>query len=220
MCSVNDKSSDAVVHSVDLPRPTAEIAILQQALSTLGTEQTFNPRDKIHAIQENKKSLYIFNEGHFTFIRANDGLVVYSVRGGLIYGIAESLRPRGGCYLNVEEPCMGRVITAEEAFDVFRQQQLWEPVANLLAWYLQLYSLREEHLVGVTAYVMIRNKLLELHSQPLALRNKINVAEYIQERTQLARSTVMAILGELRRGNYVEINRGKLVDIKYLPKEY
>jgi DNA-binding IscR family transcriptional regulator len=48
----------------------------------------------------------------------------------------------------------------------------------------------------------------------------VNVADYIQERTQLARSTIMAILGELRRGDYVEIKRGKLMGIKHLPKEY
>ncbi|TNV20701.1 hypothetical protein FH968_09655 [Buttiauxella sp. B2] len=220
MGNVNDQNSDAATHSIYPPRPIAEIAILQQALSTLGTEHIFHPRDEIYAVQENEKSLYLFNDGHFTFLRASDGLVLSSGQGGMIYGIAECLRPRGGWYLKVGEPCMAQVVKAEEAFEVFTKQQLWEPVASLLAWYLQIYSLRDEHLFGVTAYVMIRNKLLELHSQPPGIRSGINVADYIQERTQLSRSTIMAILGELRRGNYVEIKRGKLVDIKYLPKEY
>lgn len=220
MGTVNNQSSDAVGHTIYPPRPMAEIAILRQALSTPGTEQTFHPRDEIYAINGNEKNLYLFAEGVFTFIRANDGLVLSSVRGELVYGIAECLRPRGGWFLRVENTCQARVIPAEKAFEVFTQQQLWEPVAHLLAWFVQMYSLREEHLVGVTAYVMIRSKLLELHSLPPDSRNGINVADYIQERTQLARSTIMAILGELRRGSYVEIKRGKLVDIKHLPKDY
>jgi hypothetical protein len=220
MGTVNNQSGDVAESSLYPPRPIADIAVLHQAISTLGTEHIFNPRDEIYAIKENEKFLYLFVEGDFTFIRANDGLVLSSVRGEMIYGIAECLRPRGGWFLRVENTCKARVIPAEQAFAVFTQQQLWEPVAHLLAWFLQIYSLREEHLVGVTAYVMIRNKLLELHLLPLDIRDGINVADYIQDRTQLARSTIMAILGELRRGEYIEIKRGKLVDIKHLPKEY
>ncbi|HEY3588773.1 MAG TPA: helix-turn-helix domain-containing protein [Buttiauxella sp.] len=220
MGSLNDQSSDGAVHSIYSPRPTAEMVILQQALSTLGTEHILYPRDEIYAVQENQKSLYLFKEGEFKFIRASDGLVLSSGRGEMIYGLVECLRPRGGWYMKVEEPCMARVINAEEAFEVFTKQQLWEPVANLLAWFVQIFSLRDEHLVGVPAYVMIRNKLLELNSQPAELRREVNVADFIQMRTQLARSTIMAILGELRRGDYIEIKRGKLVAIRHLPKDY
>lgn len=220
MVTVNNQNNDADVPSIYPPRPTAEMAILQQALSTLGVEHSFNTRDEIYAVQENKKFIYLLAEGHFTFIRAKDGLVLASVRGEIVYGIAECLRPRGGWFLKVEEPCIARVIPAEQAFKVFTQQQLWEPVANVLAWFLQINSLRDEHLVGVPAYVMIRNKLLELHSQSPELRSGINVTDYIQERTQLARSTIMAILSELRRGDYIEIKRGKLVAVKHLPQDY
>lgn len=220
MATVNDENADASFPSPYPPRPAAEIANLQQALSTLGTERSFHPQDEIYAVQESGKFIYLFTEGHFSFIRASDGLVLSSVRGAIIYGIAENLRPRGGFYLKAEEPCKALVVPAEEAFALFTREHLWESVASLLAWFLQIYSLREEHLVGVTAYVMIRNKLIELYSQPADLRGEINVADYIQERTQLARSTIMAILGELRRGGYIDIKRGKLLDIKHLPKYY
>ncbi|WP_167455976.1 helix-turn-helix domain-containing protein [Buttiauxella izardii] len=193
---------------------------MSQALASIGTEQTFQPGTEINAIRDNEKSLYLFAEGYFSVIRNIDGLVLSSVRGELVFGIAECLRPRGGWFLKVEETCTARVVPADQAFAIFTQQQLWEPVASLLSWFIQIYSLREEHLVGVSAYVMVRNKLIELHSLAPDLRCNINVADFIQERTQLARSTIMAILGELRRGDYVEIKRGKLLAIKLLPKEY
>lgn len=220
MTTVNNQNSESGLSSLYPPRPVAEINVLRAALSTHGTIRSFQPGDEIHAVQQHEKFLYLFPEGHYTVVRATDGLVLSSVRGEVIYGIAECLRPRGGWFLKVEEPCKARVIPAEQAFELFTRQQLWEQVSGLLAWFLQIYSLRDEHLVGVTAYVMIRNKLLELDLQPADVRRDINAADFIQERTQLARSTIMAILGELRRGDYIEIKRGKLVAIRHLPKEY
>lgn len=220
MTTVNDQNSESGLSSLYPHRPVAEIYALKEALSTLGTVRSFQPNDEVHAVLQHEKYLYLFNEGHFTAVRAIDGLVLSSVRGEMIYGIAECLRPRGGWFLKVEEPCEARVIPAEQAFELFTRLQLWETVSSLLAWFLQMYSLRDEHLVGVTAYVMIRNKLLELDLQPADVRRDINAADFIQERTQLARSTIMAILGELRRGDYIEIKRGKLVAIRHLPKDY
>jgi CRP-like cAMP-binding protein len=220
MDTVNNQNNDHNNPSFYPPRPLTEIALLRQALNAVGTEQVFHPRDEINAIREDEKSLYLFADGYFSVIRNIDGLVLSSIRGELVFGIAECMRPRGGWYLKVEETCTARVVPADQAFAIFTQQQLWEPVASILSWYLQIYSLREEHLVGVSAYVMVRNKLMELHSLAPELRCNINVADFIQERTQLARSTIMAILGELRRGDYVEIKRGKLVTVKYLPKDY
>lgn len=220
MTTVNDQNSESGLSTLYPCRPVAEIDALQEALSTLGTVRSFQENDEIHAVQQHEKFLYLFTEGRFTAVRANDGLVLSSVRGKIIYGIAECLRPRGGWFLKVEEPCKARVIPAELAFELFTRQQLWEPVSVLLAWFLQMYSLRDEHLVGVPAYVMIRSKLLELNLQPADIRRDMNAADFIQERTQLARSTIMAILGELRRGDYIEIKRGKLIGIKHLPKEY
>ena len=217
---INDKHHDARFPLPLPPRPNAELAMVQNALWLQGEEQVFHPGEEINAAQGDEKSLYLFTEGHFTFVRVIDGLVIASVRGGLIYGIAECMRPRGGCVLRVEEACTARVVSAQRAFEIFTQQQLWESVAHLLAWFVQNITLREEHMVGVSAYVMIRSKLLELNLQPTEYRAQQNVADYIMDRTQLARSTIMAILSELRRGDYIEIKRGKLVTIKNLPKDY
>ncbi|GDX06054.1 helix-turn-helix domain-containing protein [Buttiauxella sp. A111] len=217
---INTENHETPFPSFYPPRPTVELDCVQKALWSQGKEQEFHPGEDIYAVKGDEKSIYLFTEGHFTFVRAKDGLVISSLRGGLVYGIAECLRPRGGFSLRVEEACKAIVVPAERAFEIFTQQQLWESVAHLMAWFVQNITLREEHLVGVSAYVMIRSKLLELHLQPSEFRAKTNVVDYIKDRTQLARSTIMAILSELRRGEYIEIKRGKLITIKYLPKDY
>lgn len=218
--AVNNNSGETPPPSLYPLRPYEEMAVLRQALSGVGTEQCFYSNEEIYAARENDKSLYLFTDGYFSFIRVSDGLVLSSARGEMIYGIAECMRPRGGWFLKIEEPCKARVVPVDQAFEIFTQQNLWQTVASLLTWFIQVYSVREEHLLGVTAYVMIRNKLLELNILTPELRSAINVTDYIQERTQLARSTIMAILSQLRRGEYIEIKRGKLISIKYLPKDY
>lgn len=220
MSHTNNQSDNAELSSHYPSRPLVEMSVLHEALSTLGVDKTFRPGDEIYAVDVNDKSIYLFTEGYFSFIRSTDGLILSSARGAVVYGIAECMRPRGGWFLKIEEPCTARVVPANQAFERFTQQGLWETVASLLAWYMQVYSMREEQLLGVTAYEMIRSKLIELNTMSPDFRVGINVADFIQERTQLARSTIMAILGELRRGDYVEIKRGKLVEVKHLPKKY
>ncbi|HEO9918192.1 TPA: helix-turn-helix domain-containing protein, partial [Enterobacter asburiae] len=46
------------------------------------------------------------------------------------------------------------------------------------------------------------------------------VSDYILEKTRLSRSRVMKILGDLRIGGYIEINRGILKKINKLPEKY
>ncbi|WP_237930661.1 helix-turn-helix domain-containing protein [Buttiauxella sp. S19-1] len=220
MGNTNKKDGESLNPPLYLIRPVTDIVALRKALSGSGIKQSFLAEDIINAIGEEGKHLYLFEGGEYTFLRSSDGLVIWSARGELIYGIAECIRPRGGWSLRIEEPCDCWVVPAEKAFEIITQKQLWESVANIFAWYLQIFTSREEHLVGVPAYVMIRTKLLELQAQPEDFRRDMNVADYIQQRTQLARSTIMAILGELRRGDYIEIKRGRLVAVNHLPKEY
>ena len=53
-----------------------------------------------------------------------------------------------------------------------------------------------------------------------ALSAYINVSDYILEKTRLSRSRVIKILGDLRIGGYIEINRGILIKINKLPENY
>lgn len=53
-----------------------------------------------------------------------------------------------------------------------------------------------------------------------ALRARIGVMNYIQRRTQISRSVIAEVLAALRQGNYIEMQKGKLVSINHLPHDY
>jgi DNA-binding IscR family transcriptional regulator len=52
------------------------------------------------------------------------------------------------------------------------------------------------------------------------LRMRVGVMSFIQRRTGISRSVVAEVLAALRQGNYINMDRGKLVSINRLPAEY
>jgi hypothetical protein len=201
-------------------RPIAELNAMHNLLAPLGTPCTFLEGEAIHASGGGEQAIYLFSEGMFRFVRTLDALTLSTTYAPMIYGLGEAVLPRGSWYLVAQSACKGYKIPANVALEAITKHQQWQAVATIFAWFLQVFSARDEQLVGVNSYTMIRNKLVELGDMSIEMRRDINVADYIQQRTQLARSTIMTILGELRKGEYIEIRRGRLLGIRHLPKDY
>ena len=75
-------------------------------------------------------------------------------------------------------------------------------------------------LVRNNSYNQIRAMLMEMAEWDETLRSKIGVMNHIQRSTRISRSVVAEVLAALRQGNYINMNRGKLVSINRLPAEY
>ncbi len=73
-------------------------------------------------------------------------------------------------------------------------------------------------LIGHNSYEQIRATLLSMIDWNEELRSRIGVMNYIHQRTR--RSVVAEVLAALRKGGYIEMNKGKLVAINRLPSEY
>ncbi|WP_337242198.1 helix-turn-helix domain-containing protein, partial [Proteus faecis] len=48
----------------------------------------------------------------------------------------------------------------------------------------------------------------------------INIYDYIQEYTNLARSTIIKILSDLKKGQYIVVEKGRLISLTNLPEKY
>lgn len=82
-------------------------------------------------------------------------------------------------------------------------------------------SSRDNLLINKNSYQIVCGLLLELYQYPLEKRLKMSVANYILDRSNLARSGVMKILAALRVGEFVDIQRGKLIKVlKKFPSDY
>ncbi|WNY81269.1 helix-turn-helix domain-containing protein [Cronobacter dublinensis] len=68
--------------------------------------------------------------------------------------------------------------------------------------------------------MLVRKSLITLGEFPLETRLTINASQYITSTTNLSKSYVMKVIQELRKGGYIEIQRGRLFSIGKLPQKY
>ncbi len=57
-------------------------------------------------------------------------------------------------------------------------------------------------------------------SWDIELRSQIGVINYIQTHTHISRSVIAEMLSALRKGNYIEMQKGKLIAVHKLPLNY
>ena len=105
--------------------------------------------------------------------------------------------------------------------DVFRQQGLWEDVASLLSYHTAYLFYRDALVVQQKTYSVIRNHLEEMNLLPEESRMRVSILDYIQERTHLSRSSVLNVISALKKGDYIDYQRGGyLTTVKNLPERF
>lgn len=171
-----------------------------------------------------KPCIYIMTEGRFAISRNSDGLYLTSINSPLVLGLAmmfeEVLSQERRHALFSETECRGYKVPAEEAIKKITMLSLWPDVATILAYFLELLVDRDENLIGVNAYSMVRYNLIKIIEYSKSERMNINVEKFIHQHTRLSRSGIMKILSDLRFGGYIDMDRGRLISINNLPENY
>ena len=89
-----------------------------------------------------------------------------------------------------------------------------------MTWQIRMLELRDQQLVGTNHYQQIRSTLFMMMSWDENIRGRIGVLNYIQQRTGISRSVIAEVLSALRKGYYIQMEKGKLVGVTRLPSEY
>ena len=120
----------------------------------------------------------------------------------------------------VRDTTVIRTIKREEFERIISEKNLWPEFSQLLIWYIDVLSKRDDILVARSAYSVVREFLIEINELIVHQNRDINVYDYIQEYTSLARSTIIKILSDLKKGHYIVVEKGKLKNITSLPERY
>lgn len=123
-------------------------------------------------------------------------------------------------FMVAETHCKGFKVPLETFIEQCNKHYLWPDISQILVQRLMVMSMIEEHLVCSDAYSAVRSILLEIWLYPEDIRNKFNITNVIQRRTNLSRSRVMDILSALKQGGYIKIRKGKLIEVDFLPKAF
>lgn len=166
------------------------------------------------------KYCYLLHKGHVVINRTIDGLSLNSETAPFVFGF--SMLSDIPCRLTLctsADAVVSR-LPLGEAMDIIQQHVLWESLSHVMVHISSRIFTHCTRLSQPGAYGAIRYLLFDLSLESDEFRKSESVVNYVQNRCFLSRSGIMAVLSTLRRGNYIEINNGKLIKINYLPTKF
>jgi len=164
----------------------------------------------------------VLQKGAFSLRREEEHrILVGLIQGPSIFGLAAAASPILNDYsLTAEAECQGYYLPAKETLQCLDRYQLWREAFYWMAWQTRLLEQRDKQLIGANHYHQIRATLLMMRNWDDNMRERIGVLNYIQQRTRISRSVIAEVLAALRQGNYIQMEKGKLVGITRLPWKY
>ena len=173
-----------------------------------------------HYRDVNSEDTFVILEGVIS-LRREENVLIGITQAPYIMGLADGLMKNDIPYKLISEGnCTGYHLPAKQTITLIEQNQLWRDAFYWLAWQNRILELRDVQLIGHNSYEQIRATLLSMIDWNEELRSRIGVMNYIHQRTRISRSVVAEVLAALRKGGYIEMNKGKLVAINRLPSEY
>ncbi|MEG1209688.1 MAG: helix-turn-helix domain-containing protein [Leclercia sp.] len=181
-------------------------------------EKTLNKWHKI--ITADTDYVYIVISGEVEIHRLSDELSMFTMHSQGLLGISAIYDNISYMYGLARSTAVIRKIKTTEFQRLIGENNLWPEFTQVLGWYISILSKRDDILVARSAYAVVREFLLEINDLAIVHKRNVNVYAYIQEYTHLARSTIIKILAELKKGKYIVVDKGRLITINSLPERY
>lgn len=181
-------------------------------------EKTLKKWQKI--ITADVNYIHIVISGEVEIRRVSDELSMFTMRSAGFLGVSSIYNKASYMYGIARDTTVIRTIRKDEFERLIGEKNLWPQFSQILVWYIGLLSKRDDILVARSAYSVVREFLLEINELIIYQNRDVNVYDYIQEYTNLARSTIIKILSDLKKGHYIVVEIGKLKNITSLPERY
>ena len=164
--------------------------------------------------------IHVIVSGEVEFRRESDELCMFTVTGQCLFGLSSMYYNATHMYGLVRTNTVVRSIKKEVFAQLMTEKNLWPDLTKVLSWYICVMSKRDDVLVARSAYSVVREFLIEINELIVDHQRDINIYDYIQEYTNLARSTIIKILSDLKKGQYIVVEKGRLISLTSLPEKY
>lgn len=202
-------------------RPLQAYQRIFTALEDKGAMFSLAPGESIGKSKPGGCDIWLISRGVFTVIRQPDGIWLGTASAPFIIGMSGLFSQDDGNFsLMAQNSCQGISIEQEPFLQCIAQNMLWQDIAHIQAWLLELLLFRDRWASSGDAYQMVRRQLLNLMKLPFDIRMTTPVESYVRNHTCLSRSSVFRILSQLRKGKFILIKRGKLINVARLPEKY
>ena len=198
-------------------RPQEDVEAIINATATF-PEKTLKKWQKIRTADS--EYIHIVMSGEVEFRRNSDELSMFIIRSPFIIGLASIFYSSDHSYVIARSNVVVRSIKKDDFKQLITEKNLWPELSKVLSWYVCVLGKRDDILVARSAYSVVREFLIEINDLITLHHRDINIYDYIQEYTNLARSTIIKILSDLKKGHYIVVEKGKLVSLNSLPERY
>lgn len=206
---------------LSLNKPLNEFGQLDRCLSKYGTRFDFCSEKQIIFSNDIHCDQTVVILAGVIALRRGENILVDIAQAPFIIGLADGVMKNEVKYkLMTEGECSGYHLPSSQAIKIIDQNNLWRDAFCWLVWHNRIMELRDLQLIGNNSYEQIRATLLSMIDWDEQLRFRIGVMNYIHQKTRISRSVVAEVLAALRKGGYIEMDKGKLVSINHLPSEY
>jgi len=175
---------------------------------------------RINFMFNNKPYVYFLTQGKVDIYRKSDDILVHTVYAPYILGVIFLYGNDDYHYFKASTDATLTAIPACELDNLADLNNLWKHFFCLACEITLNLFRRENRFSSKNAYDIIKNNLEIIWELPEDERSKISVFKFILSRSRISRSSLNKVLKDLHNGGYINICRGKLLNVKALPNKY
>lgn len=201
-------------------KPLPFFAVLDQHLLPKSTPFTLLAQSSI-TLEAGERKVTVVRSGTMKITRQPDDILMSITTIPLIVGLPDiCVASETHRQMTALTPCEVYQLDVQTCWAVLDKHRLWKEAFQWVSWQFHALEMRDTQLVGQSTYKQIRASLQLMANWNEALRARVGVIHYIQQRTHISRSVIAEVLAALRAGNYIEMSKGKLLSVNRLPLEY
>lgn len=203
-----------------LKKPVHDIQILMDSLMPVARMLDSRRNKKLNFVRSGKPVCYLVFEGRGLVCRSRDNLVIATSRAPCIIGLTSVLYPLNEeYYWRPETDALVMCVEADTVNQVVTEKNLWKNLAVILGFInyrLNEYNVKSTARTGIS---LINKQIRALMLEPIELRMKTGLANYILDRTLLSRSYVMKVVAELKAKNKIVLDGKILIQVNDLEND-
>lgn len=202
------------------PKPLIEIEALISSLNPFSNKLETKPRQIINYLDSDERKCFLLHKGNVSLYRSVDGMVLNTESAPFIFGMSTQLMDQEYLYIRTHDESVVSWMPLDLANKIIAKEGLWKELSTQLIYSITRVYDHCTKISSLSSYDIIRYQLYELISETEEIRSSVSIANYIQSRTFLSRSSIMKILAQLKAGGYIITDRGCLQAINNIPLKY
>lgn len=201
-------------------KPTAEIEKLLYHLTPFSNKFETQDRQIINYMDDEKRKCFLLHKGSVSLYRSVDGMVLNTEAAPFIFGMSTQMTDPEYLFIRTHDVSEVSWMPLEVANQIIADNNLWHSLSQMLIYTVTRVYDHCTKISSLSSYDIIRYQLYELMSEPEVIRHRVTIANYVQSRTFLSRSSIMKILAQLKTGGYITTDKGLLLAIHNIPLKY